>query len=162
MAEPTLTDPMSKQSFMAGVLLCMMCAAVLSSCSRGYNGPFVSIPQVALNPPIYPGAQQVKATPKTFYSYDANWQNRRDLTVNSVTFLTADKVDTVFAFYKDILSKEGWESRTPDIQPEAAEVIFDWKEGGCPLYSFEVVVSKDPDDTITQVQLTPMQNTCMD
>src|SRR4051812_6906273 len=116
---------MSRQSVGASVLLCLMCVAGLSSCSRGYNGPFASIPQVALNPPLYPGAQQMQATPKTFYSYDANWQNRRDITVNGLTFLTPDNVATVFAFYKETLSKEGWESRTPDIRPEAADVIFD-------------------------------------
>ncbi|MEA2575527.1 MAG: hypothetical protein QOH93_2825 [Chloroflexia bacterium] len=162
MAKPILTYEMSKQSVTAGVLLCLVCVAGLTSCSQGYNGPFVRIPQAALNPPLYPGAQQVKATPKTFYSYDANWQNRRDRTVTGVTFLTPDKVDTVFAFYKDILSKEGWESRTPDIEPEAAEVIFDWKEGGCPEYFFEVTVSTNPNNTLTQVQLAPMQYTCID
>src|SRR5438477_10126913 len=133
----------------AWVLLYLMCVAGLSSCSRGYNGPFVSIPQAALDPPLYPGAQQVQATPKTFYSYDANWQNRRDVTVNSLIFLTPDKVDTVFAYYKDMLSKEGWESGTPDIRPDAAEVRFDWKDGGCPEYSFDVDVSRNPDNTLT-------------
>ncbi|HYP40150.1 MAG TPA: hypothetical protein VEX13_07290 [Chloroflexia bacterium] len=153
---------MSKQSVTAWVLLCLMCVAGLSSCSRGYNGPFVSLPQAAKDPPLYPGAQQVQATPKTFYVYDANWQNRHDITVNSVTFLTPDNVDTVFAYYKEILSKNGWKSRTPNIQPEVAEVIFDWKEGGCPEYFFEVAVSRNLDSTLTQVQLTPMQYTCID
>jgi hypothetical protein len=153
---------MSKHSITAWVLLCLACVACLSSCSRGYNGSFISIPQVALNPPLYPGAQQVQTTPETFYSYDANWQNRRDVTVNSLTFLTPDKVDAVFAFYKETLSQEGWESRTPDIRPEAAEVIFDWKQGGCPEYFFEVAVSRNSENALTQVQLTPMQYTCID
>lgn len=153
---------MSKQSVTAWALLCLLCVAGLPACSRGSNGQFTSIPQVALDPPLYPGAQQVKATPVPFYAYDANWQNRRDVTVNSMAFVTPDKVDTVFAYYNEILSNEGWKARTPDIQPEAAEVIFDWKGGGCPMYFFEVVAGRDGDDTLTQVQLTPMQYTCID
>ena len=154
---------MSKQSITPWVLLCLMCVAGLSACSRGggYDGPFASIPQVALDPPLYPGAQQVQATPKTFYSYDASWQNRRDVTVNVVTFLTPERVDVVLAFYEEILSKEGWEARTPDIKPEAAEVIYDWKGGGCPEYYFEVAISRNRDNSLTLVQLTPMQYVCI-
>ena len=153
---------MNKTSVTVWVLLCLMCLAGLTSCSGGDNVPFVNIPQAALNPPLYPGAQQLQATPETFYSYDANWQNRQDVTVRRVTLVTPDDVDAVFAFYKELLSKEGWEPRTPDSQPGSAEVIFDWKEGSCPEYYFEVAVSRDSGNTLTQVQLTPMQYTCID
>ncbi len=116
---------MFKQPLTA-LTLCFLCATglfICSGCETASNGPFNSVPTGALDPPIYPGAQQVQSTPKVFITCDKDANICHDITAKIVTFLTADKPDTVLNFYVDTLFKQGWRVYPEETREELATAI---------------------------------------
>src|SRR5438874_1431925 len=97
---------------------------VLAACSQ--TKPHVEPPPSVQNPPLYPNAQQVQVTPTVFY---------KDIPAKLVTFRTDDKPDTVLAFYRDALRKEGW-TLSDD---EAGDSLRFFGPRGCPEYTYYVI-----------------------
>lgn len=110
---------------------------VLAACS--HSGPYVPPPPSFQNPPTYPNAQQLQATPTLLDEY---------MPGTLVTFSTNDSPDSVLTFYETLLLSEGW--TFSDSEPGISMRFKITK--GCPLYYFEVVTPPD-EDAVTSVEL---------
>jgi hypothetical protein len=83
-------------------------------------------PPSIVNPPIYPGAQQVKVEPRP-----SEFGPR-------ITFETSDNIAQVLEYYNSLLSGEGW---TPDGTSESPNsLVFSYGNG--PYYGFAVKVEE--------------------
>lgn len=101
---------------------------MLSACSSYKNGPTKPPPPSAKNPPIYPDAQLIE---------DQNEPSGQREPARRLTFETSDGINKVFAYYKDVLLKEGWQSEHWSDQPSNS-IAFIWN--GAPIYSITVTV----------------------
>src|SRR5437588_12794723 len=111
--------------FFTNTLVCILMLINSTACV-----PFAqNLPPTTQNPPLYPNAQQTtttKAALGTGPSY-------------LITFQTADKPEAVFAYYKNILNKDGWEFVSALSGPD--KISFAWGPGPKdPAYEFYVVI----------------------
>ncbi len=99
-------------------------------------------PHSALDPPIYPNAQQVKVVNKGDGS-------------KTITFQTPDKPEAVLAFYVTVLRKDRWVH--PLMGNDYPDNIFEWDQSGpdgpTDLAYRLTVLSKATDDRRTDVEI---------
>lgn len=116
----------------------------LTACSAfPPSNPAKPTPNVQ-NLPLYPNAQKIAVQ---------DLPGGRSSFKRLTSFETNDKPEEVLAFYRNVLSKEGWEPMNqPTQQPDM--LIFDWGNGvGQPGYRMAIVV-KPPDSGLTLVEVT--------
>ena len=113
----------------------------IRGCGTDDQPPFKEPPPSAKDPPIYPGAQSI--TDKIEPPSGGPQPPRR------ITFETRDEPDKVLDYYRDILSKDGWEPGTWDDKPPNA-LWYLWTSGA--TYGFTVTVTTNSQDT-TNVEL---------
>jgi hypothetical protein len=80
-----------------GVALLTIPLYILASYFYSNNVP--GAPASTKNPPIYPGAEDVRSREERQFP---------GTRIQIVTFQTSDEPDTVITFYKDALAKDGW------------------------------------------------------
>ena len=99
---------------------------ILNGCSgSGWN--LRTPPSTAQSPPVYPNASSVQ-TQTVAWDYP---------TPKRVTnFNTDAESDTILAYYKEVLTKDGWEVSASD---QKGRLHFYWT-GGCPVYGIDVIV----------------------
>jgi hypothetical protein len=99
------------------------------------------------SPPIYPGAQAIRE--------EHVGLNESDLVYKRITFTTDDSPSSVFTFYEDALTKDGWtllEQRSPNrlrFQSTSESV----GAGTSLLYYWVDVVVEQPSAGQTDVQI---------
>jgi hypothetical protein len=109
------------------------------------------IPQSALNPPLYPGAEQVKVTDQQ------NAQNAKAYFSKQIEYQVNVQPEEVQAFYAQLLLKDGWYRPIASDQPPTG-VAFEWHQAGIngPTDTAfrETILTEAIDTKSTKVQLT--------
>ena len=124
-----------------GCILSLALVSLLLSDSQNRTiGGEKQTPPSAIGLPVYPGARNIN--------------ERSDLTADPrsekvIVFDTTDSSDTVQAFYRKLLLKEGWESITWSDKPANVEKYV-WSNGL--TYSIRVTTTEEAAD-ITHVEL---------
>jgi hypothetical protein len=102
-------------------------ALLVSGCSGYIAGPEKPPPPSATNPPIYPGAQDIKEVQEPSGQPDP---------IRRITFETEGRPDQVLEYYERVFTEEGWLPNEWDSQP--AETLSYVTTGTVPLYTFAV------------------------
>jgi hypothetical protein len=120
-----------------------LAAAILVLLAACYSFLAQQPPQSALNPPVYPGAQQVQ---------DKKSDGERG-PIRVITFERSSTPTQVLGYYTDLLQRDGWELHTGLSEP--SKLYFGWVDGASSSPAYELYVDVKSSSTWqTHVELT--------